>query len=612
MKKIRFLGAVALASCVMLTGCKNKPEQPSPETPVVDPAIAVAELPISVNLGASLNLDQYVTLTELPSFTIEAAADSADKVKVEGHVITPLVEGTINLVVKSGTLSKTCSFTAVSQDRAKIEAYFKDVGREFVVAEYEYDPESEEGFVYSGMVMHTKQYVADLGAGFGFLRFSEDDKDTFMFELSYDPETFEYTGVDEESLEFYSSSYFDLYYNPELDFDFEESVVEYDEEAGCELYVISGQEATFFAEETLFLPNGSLYDDEDNEYPIERIEFTYEEGVEEGEPYSLVTAYVYYADGEELGLWAACDYLVKDDAFSFELLDAFCVEENKPAAIDYWDYFEQGNLGKLFPSPECLFGKSGAISLEYGWVNAQYQPIDTPESTSETYFSYLYSGSVDKLYGENSIWSVKYEYDEETGDIKSAAPTSGKMQVAGEGGTKVYDVYAVDDLETPFYAEADTENASVWADSVPTLGGLRSHDSWAAGSIKSVTEPSETSPSYLFEFASGKTNEIIDAICAFDEEGYLGNLPLIRNIYLQASEGELDVYTMFTGGMSVNLNGTVSINFMLGWTANEAYLISLQIASDAVVEGFNLAEVVAGFEAAATPYLEPAPAEQQA
>jgi hypothetical protein len=592
MKKSKILGALALASCVMLSGCNRKPEEPS-----ADPAIAVADLPASVNLGAGLNLDQYVTLTSLSEYSIELASASQDSASVSGHVVTPLVEGEIKFTVKSGTLSKECTITAVSQDRSKIEAYFEDIGNEYLVAEYQYD-EEEGDWAPSGAVIHTKQYVFNASMGAGFLRYAEDDTDTFYFELSYD-ESGTYTGVDEDSLELMSASYFDLYYNPELEIDFEETVAIYDVENSCEAIVISGLDATFFAEEALFIPNGELYFEEGDDapgYPVERVELVLEEGVYEGEPYSLVTAYPYVEYEGEWELFAACEFYVGEDAESFPLLDEYCVPANKPEAIDYWSYFDGYTLDKLFPSDGFEFGSCGSISLTYGWYNASMQPIATPESTSETYFSYLYAGSLDKVFNETSIWAVDYTRDPETGDITAITPTSGKMQKTVSEVTSVYDVYATPDGDDPFYVEADADNASVWADSVPTLGALREHTSWAPGSIISATEPTEQKSYYSLAFGPGKTHDVLFGIINFDEEGAIYNLGLVINIYAQ---GGLDVESMFQGGLYVDpVAKEVTIQYIFGWSANEIYMVNLEIKADD-----SLAETIAGFETAATPYL---------
>ena len=593
MKKSKILGALALASCVMLSGCNKKPEEPS-----ADPAIAVAELPASVNLGAGLNLDQYVTLTSLSEYSIELASASKDSASVSGHVVTPLAEGEIKFTVKSGTLSQECTITAVSQDRSKIEAYFEDVGNEYLVAEYQYD-EDEDDWVQSGAVVHTKQYVFSASMGAGFLRYSEDDKDTFYFEMAYDPETYEYTGVDEDSLKLYPSAYLDLYYNPEISIDFDETVAIYDQENACEAIVISGENATYFAEETLFIPNGELYFEEGDDapgYPVERVELVYEEGVYEGQPYSLVTAYPYVEYEGEWELFAACEFYVGEDAESFPLLDAYCVPANKPEGVDYWEYFEGFTLDKLFPSDGFVYGSSGSISLTYGWVNAQWEPIDVPSTaTTGNLFGYLRNGSLDKVFNETSIWAVNYTRDSETGDITAITPTSGKMQKTVSEVTSVYNVYATPESEDPFYVEVDTENASVWADSIPTLGALREHTSWAPGSITSVSEPTEQKSYYSLVFGSSKTHDILFGICDFDEEGYLGNLKGVINAWLP----DVDVEGMFNGGLFVDpTKKEVTIQYYMGWSANEFYMVNLEIKADD-----SLAETIAGFETAATPFI---------
>ena len=154
MKKKRFMGLLALASCVtLLTGCESNAffglgkyvnqvgdgfngileklglkkaeqkeekqseeekqqsgeqggeqqgggEQEQPATPT----LTVAELPAKLDVRESLDLDQYVTITNLESYSVELASESANLASLEGHVLTALGEGEIKFTVSAGEL----------------------------------------------------------------------------------------------------------------------------------------------------------------------------------------------------------------------------------------------------------------------------------------------------------------------------------------------------------------------------------------------------------------------------------------------------------------------------------------------------------------------------
>jgi hypothetical protein len=162
MKKIKLIGAFALASCVMLSGCDNsKKEEPSP-TPGPGPApeagIVVGDLPDHVIVGQEYDLDQYVTVTNTESsFTITFSDDSLDLVTVDGHKVTPVGEGDISFTVSVDGKSATGSITSIYQVREDFAKFSEGIGHDYVIYYY---PDSQEQ-VSLDVMFHTSDYLYD-------------------------------------------------------------------------------------------------------------------------------------------------------------------------------------------------------------------------------------------------------------------------------------------------------------------------------------------------------------------------------------------------------------------------------------------------------------------
>ena len=634
MKKKRFMGFLSLLSCAtLLSGCdlpapvqtavdwanehivspikdlipgskkeeKKDEDKPTPTptpTPDPDPEIKVEGLPESVALGTVLDLDEYVTLVGENEYEVVAPRDGS--LLAAEHQIMPVVEGEIKFTIVAGELSKECSFVATSSMRSSVESYLTGVGRNYSVSMYDYDPSSGWGQIDE--VVHNDLYVVTLAGAFAFVKFSAEDTDAYLCELTYDDEGY-YTGVDEESLSLFPISYLDSYYNPELSVDFSETVAEYDVYNETEMIVLSGYDAVTFAEGTMFLPNGQVTfeeevegsdEPEEVEYYIERIELVYEEEVYQGVTYSAVSAYAYYDAGEGWELYACGTFYKGEDYESFSILDEFCTPEHKPAADDYWKYFEDFNLGQLFPSPECVLGSAGSIYLEYGWIDGSGNPIDNPYTDPTSYFTYFYEYSTQKFYSETSIWNVAYEYDEETGDPVGMYPSSGKMAV-GEEEKVIYDVYASDE---GYYLEEDKEHASIWEDSVPTFGALRQHSTWQPGCFAGIYTPEQTeSTYYYFAFVTGKFSDIFYSICDADEEGYLVNIANAYKAYAAAGP-DYDLFNYTSGYMVVDLEkGYVAFDFKLNFGSYKYEIYAEFSGNPAVLE------LTSQFEAAASEFI---------
>ena len=161
MKKMKLLGALALASCVVLGGC-NKPTEPS-----ANPSIVVEGVPVEALIGDVFDFDSYVKVQDSSeSFSIELS-EGGDKVaKVEGHKVTFIGEGTVTITAKLGELSGSAQVSVVAPLRKEFAKWAEGIGDDYYLMTYGYEEaEAEEGseeplyeLVIGGLLTHGEKY----------------------------------------------------------------------------------------------------------------------------------------------------------------------------------------------------------------------------------------------------------------------------------------------------------------------------------------------------------------------------------------------------------------------------------------------------------------------
>lgn len=583
MKKMKLLGALALASCVMLSGCNKKPEEPSNPDP--DPAIVINNLPEKVYVGSSFDLSQFVSLTSLSAFTFELDAASQDLVSVEGNVISILGEGEIKFTVKAGELSKECSVLGIRESRDKLIQYVKGVENNYTVDVYEYhqvagqDTEEDEtddewDWTFADELVHSSQYILSYTSwGYdkttsapipgGFLKFSVEDEEVYQYSLKIVGTSEADAHYEVELGDPISAMMFTAYNSP-LGLDFAEMEVEVDPKDGSEIYVIKGDDASSFAQNSLFMPGGQI-SLTSGDYEFSRIEFAYENVAGEGEEdeFALV-AYAYFYDPEDQKdyLWSINEFYVGEDEVGSDVLDAYCVPEHKPVIIDYWEYFETFTLGDLFLAPESQLGVNGKISVEYGWFDDDGNRIATP-STATSPFSYLPQGASYYISTANSFWEYENIYDDQDQKI-GEAPVKGKMAyTSGDPETTViYDISQAE-TESGYFAE-EADESKIFDDSALTFGGLRARETWDPGIFSSAEEEEGKT---IFSIAETKANGILDALVASVDGLYmLGYIEEFLSGY------DMSVYEWFEGEMVVDLTAkTVNLELGFLWSAGAYY-----------------------------------------
>ena len=202
MKMKNILLSSMLVFTLGLSGCnlfkKNSEEpasessgQESSETPSsseVEPVTLIRiEKLASIVVGQAVNLDDYVTVEggEGPKvFTATVAAASADLAVVEGHTLTALAEGDINVTIAAGGLSAKFSTTAMSALKADFAEAIADISNTWAMLEL------DEGQLYFGAV-HRPDYSCFAGWGDnneagGFLKAKNGNTYTYILNDDFD------------------------------------------------------------------------------------------------------------------------------------------------------------------------------------------------------------------------------------------------------------------------------------------------------------------------------------------------------------------------------------------------------------------------------------------
>lgn len=582
MKKIKLLGALALASCVMLSGCNKKPEEPSgPEPSVVIDAVS------KVYVGDSFNLDEIVHLTGLSSFTVEVSEASKDLVGVSGHTLTILEEGEIKFTVKSGDLSAEATVQSIRKSREDLINYVKGVTNNYTTNVYELsqvageDTESEDDdeydFVLADIVMHTSKYLLSYTQWSydqatqqpipgGWLKFSADDTDLYKFTIGSEGE-----GADAHQVvelgDQATPMLFDAYNGP-LGLDFASMKYVFDSENNSDTYVLDDEdEVAHFAQNSLFMPGGKLHL-QSGTYDFSKIEFSYENVASQEEPEYALVAYAYFFDTDDNKeyLWSINEFYVDEESVGLELLDEYCVPEHKPVVIDYWNYFDDYTLGELFFGPESLLGTDGGISIAYGWFDDEGQRISLPSDINpESAFGDLPVGSSQYLSSADSFWEYVPVIEEQR--IVDVKPTHGKMTVtSGDPETSVlYDVYSIQN--EPYYAAEEADESSVFEDIALTFGNLRSQERWPSGIIASDKELADGS--IEFTFGASKSAPVLFSLIESCQG--LSMLGTVINYLIGLGA---DISEWFDGTMTVDVaHKTVNITLGFLWDDGQNYLV---------------------------------------
>lgn len=247
MKSTKLVGLLALASCVILSGCNGEKEcdhlmkdtnqdgicetcnkdvghvdsnndnkcdycgkDMTPPTP--DPEISVLDLPSVLYMGQTLDLDEYVTVRNASSFSVSIAEESKDFATVDGHVITVTGEGDVKFTITAGSKTKDCAFSAISEVRAHVKEHLDGMGHRYLVQSSSDEIYHDDGFIWQDSFDYD---TGELYESFGFINLSQDEEIYYMGQRGY--------ADDDDELDYsfdqyiYSKSGLIDYYNSDFD-----------------------------------------------------------------------------------------------------------------------------------------------------------------------------------------------------------------------------------------------------------------------------------------------------------------------------------------------------------------------------------------------------------
>ena len=416
------------------------------------------------------------------------------------------------------------------ESRAFMIDYFNNFGRTYTV-DLKVVNDAGTALEDYDMIYHTENYVYETNYGkddnnnpygAGFLRFTSLDEKAYLFQVKLED--------NEEKIELsdkYPIDYLVKYYNPEFSVDFAKISYEYDAENKDDLFVLTGEDAADFAEASLFVPNGKV-----SGYAIDRVEFSIWDVSATEEPDYRVCAYPTFSVGTKKYYYGYCFLSNKAADVGYPLLDAYCVPENKPVSLDYYNEFLKdvrffdgtepfyGHvLSDLLLSPSGVYGATGTIETFFSWMDAEtYEPFDYDLSSYETtyYGGKLPNGSKTYLTSEKGIWEVEAVLDENDEFVRYD-PVSGVISASvGEPAEeKVFNCYYLGaDSQEKYSAELDSARATPWtvlpADSSDvTLSGLADSTIWSEDTFGTLTAKDGK---FEFSIDVAESKAVVDAI----------------------------------------------------------------------------------------------------
>ena len=149
MKKTKVVGALALTSCVLLSGCNLFKKK----------ILEVSELPHLV-AGEEFDLQSYVTAQGYKgSFSVALSDESKEFVKVDesGTKITAEHSGDIKFAVNYGKKSVDCEAVVDSKEYVEYAKVATDKQQNFELDIFGYDQETQKSYV-DFVELYTKDY----------------------------------------------------------------------------------------------------------------------------------------------------------------------------------------------------------------------------------------------------------------------------------------------------------------------------------------------------------------------------------------------------------------------------------------------------------------------
>ena len=496
--------ALGLAGCkkneVVSSGNESSAASESSETPSsseVEPVSLIrVEKLASIVVGQTINLDDYVTVEGGAGpkvFTATVAAASADFAVVDGHNLTALAEGNINVTISAGGQSAKFSTVSMSQLKANFGALTADVSNTWAMLEL------YEDNLYLNTV-HRPDYSCfaiwddDLEVPGGFLKCQNGKTYSYLLD-----ENFANIDVDPEV---YSD--FENYY---CNFDFVLSASDFktvETDKGEALKMSKTARGAW----------GSSY----FTYKVE--EFAYTLALSLGSGYSFDDLYVYpftLGTGEDAV-----------DTFLFELTILKSLNSSVVATINLVldldeeqteveavrNYIDEGNAPEALSFDEApdaiaaiVRARAYTVELEAGWYNRTTgEPVATP--TQYGWEDSMPVGEETDYVNATTTYQA-YVVDEETTAVFGSIVKDGQLySFTNVSGQSVTDTLTA----------TEKTGSSVWTDTIDTLNTVNDEEHWST--FEATSRGTEDGVLYIGG-SSDTCVSLIEDLCFTSYLGYI-------------------------------------------------------------------------------------------
>ena len=169
-KLLLSLAVVSTLGLTGLAGCNSSSTRPTEDTTPtvsVDPIsdIEIVKPTEDILVGEIIDLDTYVTVvggSDPKGYTVTVRPASKDIVSVEGHTLTVLKEGPINLIVEAGDETSIISWEAISQVKSQYKKATSGIDKNYALIDVKLSSSNKLVATGEGCV-HNKNYFYSYG-----------------------------------------------------------------------------------------------------------------------------------------------------------------------------------------------------------------------------------------------------------------------------------------------------------------------------------------------------------------------------------------------------------------------------------------------------------------
>lgn len=169
-KLLLSLAVVSTLGLTGLAGCNSSSTGPTEDTTPtvsVDPIsdIEIVKPNEDILVGEIIDLDTYVTVvggSDPKGYTVTVRPASKDVVSVEGHTLTVLKEGPINLIVEAGDETSIISWEAISQVKSQYKKATSGIDKNYALIDLGFNSSHQPVLTGEGCV-HNENYFYSYG-----------------------------------------------------------------------------------------------------------------------------------------------------------------------------------------------------------------------------------------------------------------------------------------------------------------------------------------------------------------------------------------------------------------------------------------------------------------